>query len=225
VSLCSVPSDEHFTVAIFSSQPNPKIQAYRRVIYCIMSNQKGDRRERELVNKLDEEGFAVMRAPASGSATERDLPDVLAGDGGDFFAIEAKSSSGDPVYIDEEEVTSLRFFAENFGAEARIGVRFDHEDWYFFKPGEVYRTDGGNYRIKRETAVADGVDFEEFTGGTEKRTLAEITGSDRSPNSSDTEIQDILEQVESGDLSTSDAAEKLSLDQPSVSEPASSQPG
>ncbi|PSP42505.1 nucleoid-structuring protein H-NS, partial [Halobacteriales archaeon QH_2_66_30] len=32
-----------------------------------MSNAKGDRRERELVNRLDEAGFAVMRAPASGS--------------------------------------------------------------------------------------------------------------------------------------------------------------
>jgi Holliday junction resolvase len=29
-----------------------------------MSSQKGDRRERELVNQLDDAGFAVMRAPA-----------------------------------------------------------------------------------------------------------------------------------------------------------------
>jgi hypothetical protein len=44
------------------------------------ANRKGDRRERELVNKLDDAGFAVMRAPASGSATARDLPDGLAGE-------------------------------------------------------------------------------------------------------------------------------------------------
>ena len=41
-----------------------------------MSQAKGDRRERELVNALDEAGFAVMRAPASGAATDRELPDV-----------------------------------------------------------------------------------------------------------------------------------------------------
>jgi len=36
----------------------------------VSANRKGDRRERELVNALDGAGFAVMRAPASGAATE-----------------------------------------------------------------------------------------------------------------------------------------------------------
>jgi Holliday junction resolvase len=138
------------------------------------ANRKGDRRERELVNRLDESGFAVMRAPASGSATERELPDVLAGDGDRFYAIEAKSSSGDPIYLSGEEVEALVFFAQNFGAKARIAVRFDREDWYFFHPGDLYTTDGGNYRVKKETALADGVDFEEFVGVSTKTTLDDI---------------------------------------------------
>jgi len=128
------------------------------------ANRKGDRRERELVNELDAAGFAVMRAPASGSATERDLPDVLAGDGDRFYAIEAKSSAGDPIYLSGEEVESLIYFARNFGANARIAVRFDREDWYFFHPGDLHVTDGGNYRVKKETALADGEDLEELVG-------------------------------------------------------------
>ena len=128
------------------------------------SNRKGDRRERELVNLLDERGFAVMRAPSSGSATERELPDVLAGDGDVFYAIEAKSSSGDPIYLDGTEVENLVYFARNFGAKPRIAVRFDREPWYFFHPADCYTTDGGNYRVKRETAVAEGIDFEELIG-------------------------------------------------------------
>ena len=128
------------------------------------ANRKGDRRERELVNELDAAGFAVMRAPASGSATDRDLPDVLAGDGERFFAIEAKSSAGDPIYLSGEEVESLIYFARNFGANARIAVRFDREDWYFFHPGDCYTTDGGNYRVKKETALAEGTDFDELVG-------------------------------------------------------------
>lgn len=138
------------------------------------SNAKGDRRERELVNRLDELGFAVMRAPASGSATERELPDVLAGDGTAFYAIEAKASAGRPIYLSGEEVEALIYFAQNFGAKARIGVRFDREDWYFFHPGDLYTTDGGNYRVKKETALADGVDFEEFVGISTKTTLDDI---------------------------------------------------
>jgi Holliday junction resolvase len=139
------------------------------------SNEKGDRRERELVNKLDDNGFAVMRAPASGSATERELPDVLAGNGNTFYAIEAKSSAGDPIYIDGEEIDALVFFAENFGAKPRIGVRFDREDWYFFDVDELYQTDGGNYRVKKETALSDGIDFSEFVGDSERVRLDEIS--------------------------------------------------
>lgn len=116
----------------------------------VSSNSKGDRRERELVNMLDERGFAVMRAPASGSATERELPDVLAGDDGEFYAFEAKSSGGDPIYIPQREVDGLRFFATNFGARPRLAFRFDYKDWYFFRPTDVYRTDSGNYRMKEE---------------------------------------------------------------------------
>jgi Holliday junction resolvase len=138
------------------------------------ANRKGDRRERELVNRLDEAGFAVMRAPASGSATDRDLPDVLAGDGERFYAIEAKSSGGDPIYLDGEEVESLIYFAQNFGANARIAVRFDREDWYFFHPGELYTTDAGSYRVKKETALAEGTDFAELVGSSRKVALDEV---------------------------------------------------
>ena len=173
----------------------------------VVSNEKGDRRERELVNALDEAGFAVMRAPASGSATERELPDVLAGDGGDFYAIEAKSSSGDPIYLSGEEIEALVYFSQNFGAKPRVGVRFDREDWYFFHPGDLYTTDGGNYRVKKETALADGVDFEEFVGHSEKVTLNDLEeDEDDSPDQS---VLDVLSAFERGDLDIDEAAAML----------------
>lgn len=168
------------------------------------SNAKGDRRERELVTALDEAGFAVMRAPASGSATQRELPDVLAGDGETFYAIEAKSSAGDPVYLSGEEIEALVYFSRNFGAKPRVGVRFDREEWYFFHPGDLYATDGGNYRIKKETALVDGTDFAEFTDGSRKVTLEEITVETESDDK-----QEILGAVQRGDLSIEDAVEML----------------
>ncbi|MFP8890895.1 Holliday junction resolvase Hjc [Natrialbaceae archaeon A-CW2] len=171
-----------------------------------MSQAKGDRRERELVNALDEAGFAVMRAPASGSATERELPDVLAGDGETFYAIEAKSSAGNPIYLTGEEVEALIYFAQNFGAKPRIGVRFDREDWYFFHPGDLHVTDGGNYRVKKETAIAEGTDFEEFIGISKKVTLEEIGDEDPGP---DPEIVRILQAVEQGVMDVEEAAEML----------------
>ncbi len=163
------------------------------------SNAKGDRRERELVNRFDELGFAVMRAPASGSATSRELPDVLAGLDGVFYAIEAKSSAGDPIYLDGKEVYDLVYFARNFGASARIGVRFDREDWYFFHPYDdhVHQTDGGNYRVKKETALEHGESVEELAApGTE-----EEDGADKR--------EEVLRAVARGHLSVADARDML----------------
>jgi Holliday junction resolvase len=168
----------------------------------VNQNAKGDRRERELVNLLDERGFAVMRAPASGSATERELPDVLAGDGEDFYAIEAKSSSGRPVYLDGTEVENLVYFARNFGAKPRVAVRFDREDWYFFHPGDLHVTDGGNYRVKKETALAEGVDLAELTGESRKVTLDQVGRE----GERERDTIDVLRAVERGDLTADEAA-------------------
>lgn len=132
------------------------------------SNSKGDRRERELVNALDSRRWAVMRAPASGSATERELPDVLAGDGEMVVAVEAKASSGDPIYYTEGEVEKLLHFAEKFGAIPQLGARWDEEvgdpsygadwpGWYFHHPSTVHRTPTGNYRIKKALSIEEGV--------------------------------------------------------------------
>ena len=158
------------------------------------ANEKGDRRERELVNRLDEAGFAVLRAPASGSATDRELPDVLAGDGDAFHAVEEKSSAGDPIYLTGEEVEALVYFARNFGAQPKIGVRFDREDWYFFHPSDCHTTDGGNYRVKKETALADG------------DTVAELRPGD---DDGDDGLREVLTAVERGALSVEEAAEML----------------
>lgn len=127
-----------------------------------MSNRKGDRRERELVRLLDANGFAVMRAPASGASTDRDLPDVLAGDGENFYAIEAKSSSSDVIYVSGEQVEGLTYFGRGFGAKARIGVRFDDADWKFIHPADLYTTDGGNYRVKRSFISENGKNISEL---------------------------------------------------------------
>lgn len=147
-----------------------------------MSHTKGDRRERELVRLLsgehehspyDEGQWAVMRAPASGAATERELPDVFAGNGGVFWAIEAKASGGSPIYIAEEEIDGLEYFSSFWGAYARIGVRFDakpgdphyaNDDdsgWRFFAPNDLYRTGENNARVKKEE-MSEGITLEDL---------------------------------------------------------------
>ncbi|GAA0650530.1 Holliday junction resolvase Hjc [Salarchaeum japonicum] len=166
----------------------------------MVRNRKGDRRERELVNRLDEAGFAVMRAPASGSATQRELPDVLAGDGESFYAVEAKSSSGDPIYLTGEEIEALVYFSQNFGARPKVGARFDREDWYFFHPHDLHQTDGGNYRVKKETALESGETIADL------KAASDDGGSDanRAENA-----RKVLNAVAQGVLDVDEAAEML----------------
>lgn len=176
-----------------------------------MSSEKGDRRERELVNMLDEAGFAVMRAPSSGSATARELPDILAGNGASLYAIEAKSSAGTPIYLDNDEVYGLVYFATNFGAKPRVGVRFDQERWYFFHPDDLHQTDGGNYRVKKETALAEGTDFERFAGHAEKVSVDRLDPDSRptaTPRHAD-EIRKILVALDRGDLTVDEGVDML----------------
>lgn len=150
----------------------------------VSSNQKGSRRERQLINLLQECGFGVMRAPASGSATVRSLPDVLAGrpshddqhppvSCAEVFAFEAKASAGKPIYIEGEEIAKLLNFSTRFGAKARIVAVFDlnhgHPDrgtdrsgMYALEIDDLHETDGGNYRIKREASIEKGTLVEEL---------------------------------------------------------------
>ena len=127
--------------------------------------QKGSRRERELVNSLNREGFAVMRAPASGSATDREQPDVHPGNLEAVYAIEGKSSGDDIIYIDGEEIEKLMVYSTSTGARMRIGVRFDREDWYFLHPSQADFTRGGNYKVTLEMAKEKGQTIHDLKEG------------------------------------------------------------
>ncbi|ELZ18703.1 Holliday junction resolvase Hjc [Natrinema limicola] len=131
-----------------------------------MSQSKGYQRERELVNLFDQSGYAATRVPNSGGGTQRPLPDVLAGDGTIQYAIEAKARKNGVIYLTGSEVEDLVCFSLKFGARPRIGIRFDYEDWFFFHPGDLHMTDGGNYRVKRETAVEYGTSFDDLCSQT-----------------------------------------------------------
>ncbi|MEM0200682.1 MAG: endonuclease, partial [Saccharolobus sp.] len=60
---------------------------------------RGTAVEREIVNKLREKGFAVLRAPASGSKRKDSVPDIIALKNGIIILIEMKSrKDGERVY-------------------------------------------------------------------------------------------------------------------------------
>jgi len=120
--------------------------------------------ERQLVRALTECGWIAMRAPSSGSATTRDLPDVIAGQAyilngmtgplktlSEAWAIELKTVSGTTAYFntgDPDEVMKLGAFARAFGASPVLAVKFKRgggtrTPFWLVRPTETRETDGG----------------------------------------------------------------------------------
>lgn len=130
----------------------------------------GTRYERELVNTLGTCGYAAMRAPSSGAATDRDLPDVLAGQRVDVdgrtgpiatyaraLAIELKVTKGTTAYAAEAEIESLGAFSYAFGAKPLLAAKFKRQGgarslYYLVEPGECRKTKKGTYGIPESDA-------------------------------------------------------------------------
>lgn len=128
---------------------------------------KGVRDERELVNRLWKHGFAVFRAPASGSATKLPRPDIIAGSSklGLQLAIEVKTTWDKVLYISRESVDQLTVFAKRFGCQPVLAIKFKGQrkhPWILIPPKKLKATDQGNYKLTFRNALLTGVDLEEF---------------------------------------------------------------
>jgi len=135
---------------------------------------KGSDAERELSNLLEDEyDYACLRAPASGGATDRARPDLVAlkvkhnleidhsgypvGDGEipnfvTAYAIELKSNSDGTAHLDSHEVAELEEWAYRAGAKALVGVKPDlrsYDQWFFLETGELNETKSGNYSLNQ----------------------------------------------------------------------------
>jgi Holliday junction resolvase len=100
----------------------------------------GTRIERRLVNTFSDIGWGALRTPTSGSATDRDLPDVLTGRplsdpeysegieaGSDAYAIEVKATQGTTAYAGRDELAGLTRFADAFGAQPLVAAYFKQQ--------------------------------------------------------------------------------------------------
>ena len=127
-------------------------------------SKKGSREERELVKILWAADYAAMRAPASGGATKKPLPDVIAGNGKVYLAIEVKSTSTDRIYINSQKIDALREFSDIFGAEPYVGAKFKREKWRFISIENLHKTKQENYRVDKDLAFTKGIELDELIG-------------------------------------------------------------
>ncbi|MET1101129.1 MAG: Holliday junction resolvase Hjc [Pyrodictiaceae archaeon] len=85
----------------------------------------GSATERELVHKLWQAGFAVIRAPSSGAGARRIFyPDVVAMYKGAIFVFEVKRRvKSTTIYLDKTKISRLLDFAERAGGKALLAVK------------------------------------------------------------------------------------------------------
>lgn len=121
---------------------------------------KGTNAERELIHLFWGKSWAAVRVAGSGSS-HYPSPDVLAGNNIRKLAIECKAVGATSRYISIEQIDDLVKFAQMFGAEPWIGLRFDREEWLFIGIEDLEKTEA-NYAANLETAKRKGLLFEEL---------------------------------------------------------------
>lgn len=129
-----------------------------------MSNKaKGSRTERELLSLFTEQGWKAARVAGSGMH-DNTYCDLIAGKHGrKGFAIEAKSSKKDRIYITKEQIEDFVIFTSMMGLKPAIAVRFNREGWLFLKP-EHLEDSGGNWVVSLKNAKSKGLKFSQFFG-------------------------------------------------------------
>jgi len=125
---------------------------------------KGFFYERDLARRLWKYGFAVIRAPASGSrAKHLKYPDLVAIYKGRVLAIEVKTTRGEkPVYIRGEQLSKLLSFSLRAGAEPYIAVKFiGSGEWVFVTVDKLTRLDSGGFKLDVDD-VENGISLNEL---------------------------------------------------------------
>ncbi len=123
---------------------------------------RGYRAERELVVQLWRRGFAVMRAPASGSKIKKAAyPDVVAIKSGRVAVFEVKSrSKEETIYLEREQVAKIAEFARRAGGRAYVAVRIPDRGWTFVPVENLEPTETG-FKVRKES-LAEGLDLEQL---------------------------------------------------------------
>ena len=90
-------------------------------------------------------------------------PDILAGNNIRKLAIECKAVNNIKKYLTKKEVDELVFFANRFGAESWVAVRFDRMEWYFLMIEDLEQTNN-SYVVDMKRAKDKGLSFEQLIG-------------------------------------------------------------
>lgn len=123
---------------------------------------KGTQAENELIHKFWEtNNWVCVRVAGSGS-TKYPSPDLLASRGDRKIVMEVKTVSAVKKYFTGQEIRDLEYFAQKFGAESWVGIKFQDNQWFFTTTSELNQTASENYSISLIEMKKTGFNFEEM---------------------------------------------------------------
>ncbi len=125
---------------------------------------KGTNAENELIHKFwQTNNWVCVRVAGSGSS-KYPSPDLLASRGDKKIVMEVKVVNDVKKYFTGQEIRDLNYFAQKFGAEGWVGIKFESNQWYFIPISELEETKSNNYTITLIEMKRKGFTFEEMLG-------------------------------------------------------------
>ncbi|MBU0662437.1 MAG: Holliday junction resolvase Hjc [Candidatus Diapherotrites archaeon] len=131
---------------------------------------KGADAERELIHKLFNLGFSVVRTAGSGS-TSLPAPDLIALSREKRLAFESKAWNAAYLNISNAQMEELQGWCERADAELYVAWKIPREGWLFLKPEHFVQT-GKNYAITRKKALSSALSLSVIAGHQSKLGLS-----------------------------------------------------
>lgn len=123
---------------------------------------KGINAEREIIHAFwSIPGWTACRVAGSGSM-KYPSPDIIAGNATRKLAIECKITKSKYQYFEKEEVNQLIQYAEMFGAEPWIAIRFNRDKFYFLRPKDLKETEN-RYTVDSDSIKDKGFFINQIT--------------------------------------------------------------
>ncbi|MCF7865868.1 Holliday junction resolvase [Candidatus Woesearchaeota archaeon] len=121
---------------------------------------RGSNAERNLIHKFWEKNWAAMRSAGSGS-NHYPCPDIVASNNLRKLVLEVKLTTEDKKYFMDKEIEELQEFANLFGGEPYVGIKFFRKDWVFLTLEDL-ESSGKHFVVTTEIAQRRGLSFEDL---------------------------------------------------------------
>ena len=113
---------------------------FTKWVFSMSVKSKGINAERDLIHKFwATNKWAAIRIAGSGSMRYPSA-DILATNKLRKLAIECKTTKEQKKYFTKEEIEQFKLFAERFGAEPWIAIKFKGVEWLFLPINEITET-------------------------------------------------------------------------------------